>query len=101
MLTPELIKPYIVHPEAAVSRAALVYFAESNLYENDPTLMPLVLEKLQQSNKEDHLSLFGVPLPAIRRNNRTDHGAFEKSASGFKHGVSSRTDPAPQRPVSA
>lgn len=52
MLTPELIKPYIVHPEAAVSRAALVYFAESNLYENDPTLMPLVLEKLQQSNKD-------------------------------------------------
>jgi len=52
MFTRELVKGFILHPESVVCNAALGYFAESFLYENDATLMPLVLERLRQQPKE-------------------------------------------------
>lgn len=57
MLTPEKIKPYIAHNDDVVSRAAIAYFAKSILYENDSTLMPLVLKKVQQDSEDEPLFL--------------------------------------------
>lgn len=51
MFTTEQVKGFILHPESFVSNTALQYFADSFLYENDTTLMPLVLEKLKQSKE--------------------------------------------------
>ncbi|HZG74910.1 MAG TPA: SEC-C metal-binding domain-containing protein [Paenibacillus sp.] len=48
MLTPDQIKPFIVHPELTVAHAAMEYFSKSNVYEHDLTLMPLVLQKFTQ-----------------------------------------------------
>ncbi|WP_248930354.1 HEAT repeat domain-containing protein [Paenibacillus hamazuiensis] len=50
-LTPDQVKPFILHPEPAVSHAALEYFADSNLHLGDLSLMPLVLQRLQQVKK--------------------------------------------------
>lgn len=52
MFTPENVKDFIMHPESVVCNAALSFFAESFLYENDGTLMPLVLKRLRQQPKE-------------------------------------------------
>lgn len=49
MFTTEQVKGFILHPEPIVSNTALQYFADSFLYENDTTLMPLVLERMKQS----------------------------------------------------
>ncbi|WP_135553702.1 SEC-C metal-binding domain-containing protein [Paenibacillus cymbidii] len=52
MFTREHVKGFILHPESVVCNAALGFFAESFLYENDVTLMPLVLERLRLQPKE-------------------------------------------------
>jgi hypothetical protein len=57
VLTPDQIKPYILHSEIIVSRAAISYFSESNLYLNNPSLMPLILQKLKQLNKGETIYL--------------------------------------------
>ncbi|WP_238652166.1 SEC-C metal-binding domain-containing protein [Paenibacillus piscarius] len=57
MFTPEQVRSFIVHPEPAVSNAALQYFAESYLYENDAELMPLVLQKLKESKDIEKVHL--------------------------------------------
>ncbi|MDF2647414.1 MAG: hypothetical protein K0Q73_3219, partial [Paenibacillus sp.] len=62
MLTPNQIKPFILHPELVVSHAAINYFSNSNLYLNDATLMPLVLQRLKQVQKGETFYLFKARL---------------------------------------
>lgn len=62
MLTPNQIKPFILHPELVVSHAAINYFSNSNLYLNDATLMPLVLQRLKQVKKGETFHLFEARL---------------------------------------
>jgi|GEM_PF-3500373 len=58
MFTAEQVKRFILHPETVVCNAALNYFAESSLGENDVTLMPLVLERLRQPRGAEKFHLF-------------------------------------------
>ncbi|WP_240353219.1 MULTISPECIES: SEC-C metal-binding domain-containing protein [Cohnella] len=58
MFHPEQVKSYILHPEYTVSNTALKYFEDSFLYENEPALMPLLLEKLKQSKHARSIHLF-------------------------------------------
>lgn len=58
MFTPEQVKKFILHPDPVVCNTALSFFSESFLYENDDTLMPLVLERLRQSNGGKNIHLF-------------------------------------------
>lgn len=60
MFITEQVKGYILHPEPIVSNTALRYFADSFLYENDTTLMPLVLERLKQSGDAEAVHLFSA-----------------------------------------
>lgn len=62
MLTPNQIKPFILHPELVVSHAAINYFYNSNLYLNDDTLMPLVLQRLKQIKKGETFYLYKARL---------------------------------------
>ncbi|MCY9692018.1 SEC-C metal-binding domain-containing protein [Paenibacillus alginolyticus] len=62
MLTPNQIKPFILHPELVVSHAAINYFYNSNLYLNDDTLMPLVLQRLKQIQKGETFYLYKARL---------------------------------------
>lgn len=58
MFTVEQVKKFILHPEPLVSNAALRYFEDSYLYENDTSLMPLVLKRLQQTNEPERYHWF-------------------------------------------
>ncbi|WP_168118532.1 SEC-C metal-binding domain-containing protein [Paenibacillus sp. HB172176] len=58
MFHPEQVKSFILHSEGVVSNTALRYFADSFLYENDTTLMPLLLERLKQANQARAIHLF-------------------------------------------
>ncbi|MBD2870794.1 SEC-C metal-binding domain-containing protein [Paenibacillus arenilitoris] len=58
MFHTEQVKSFILHPEHVVSNKALRYFADSFLYENDTTLMPLLLERLKQSKQARPIHLF-------------------------------------------
>jgi hypothetical protein len=58
MLNPDQIKPFILHPELIVSHAAISYFSESNLYLNDHSLMPLVLQRIKQLQKNESFYFF-------------------------------------------
>ncbi|WNS43501.1 SEC-C metal-binding domain-containing protein [Paenibacillus sp. MMS20-IR301] len=51
------MKKFILHPESVVSNFALRFFAESFLYENDTTLMPLVIDKLKQTKNTGTIHL--------------------------------------------
>jgi hypothetical protein len=62
VLTPNQIKPFILHPELVVSHAAIRYFSDSNLYLNDATLMPLVLQRLKQVQMGETFHLFAARL---------------------------------------
>lgn len=58
MFTTEQVKGFILHPDNTVSNAALRYFDESFLYENDTTLMPLLLKRMSQTQRSEPLHLF-------------------------------------------
>lgn len=58
MFNSEQVKGFILHPERIVCNAALRYFADSFLYENDTTLMPLLLDRLKQSKHVGAISLY-------------------------------------------
>jgi len=58
MFNSEQVKRFILHPEAVVCNAALNYFGDSFLGENDVTLMPLVLERLRQTRDAERIHLF-------------------------------------------
>lgn len=58
MFTTEQVKGFILHPETIVTNAAMKYFDDSYLYENDPTLMPMVLQRMKQSGDIEGLHLF-------------------------------------------
>lgn len=58
MFNSEQVKGFILHPEPIVCNTALEYFADSFLYENDTTLMPLLLDKLKQFKHTGAIHLF-------------------------------------------
>lgn len=53
MLNPSQVKPFILHPETIICNAAIEYFADSCLYEQD--LMPLFLERMKSGLEGLHL----------------------------------------------
>ncbi|MDF2925815.1 MAG: hypothetical protein K0R57_4729 [Paenibacillaceae bacterium] len=58
MFNSEQVKGFILHPERIVCNTALRYFADSFLYENDTTLMPLLLDRLKQSTHPGAVGLY-------------------------------------------
>lgn len=62
MLTSHHMKSCILHPNLLVSHAAITYFSNSNLYLNDATLMPLVLQRLKQVKQGEIFYLYEARL---------------------------------------
>jgi hypothetical protein len=58
MFNSEQVKGFILHPEKIVCNTALRYFEDSFLYEDDTTLMPLLLDRLKQSKHPRAIHLF-------------------------------------------
>ncbi|MNZ17735.1 hypothetical protein D3C78_347300 [compost metagenome] len=57
MLNPAQVKPFILHPEKVIGNAAIEYFSKGCLYD-DQELMPLLLERMQNSQSLEQLHLF-------------------------------------------
>lgn len=58
MFHSEQVKGFILHPEHIVCNTALRYFADSFLYENDTSLMPLLIDRLKQTKHAGAIHLF-------------------------------------------
>ncbi|MFU1795268.1 SEC-C metal-binding domain-containing protein [Paenibacillus azoreducens] len=56
MLEPTQVKSFILHPDKLISNAAVEYFSEGCLY--DQELMPLLIERMQNTKSLEQLHLF-------------------------------------------
>ncbi|MDR0266948.1 SEC-C metal-binding domain-containing protein [Paenibacillus sp.] len=56
MLNPAQVKPFLLHPENLISNTAIEYFSKGCIY--DQELMPLLIERMQNTKTLEQLHLF-------------------------------------------